>query len=66
MHATRDGRPMLTETGLWYLMQRHPEAVEKVSDHEYWVYLDRPYHALRVPTRAFFWLAADPTRKRAA
>lgn len=65
-YATRDGAPMLTETGLWYLWGNFPEAVEKVSDEEYWVYLDKPYHARRYPNRAYFLLTAAPFRKRAA
>jgi hypothetical protein len=65
-HTTRDGAPMLTETGLWYLMQNHPDAVETVSDNELWVYLDQPYHARRYPNRAYYLLTADPFHKRVA
>jgi len=64
IYATRDGRPMVTETGLWYLMQRHPEAVEKDSGDSFWLYLEQPYRAERVADRAFFALSPDPTRKR--
>lgn len=64
--TTRDGVPTVTETGLWFLIARHPEAVEKVSDDEFWLYLERPYHALRVPDRAFYALVPAPYRKRAA
>ena len=66
IHSTRDGRPMLTETGLWYLMQRHPEALEKAGPDAWWVYLDQPYRAVRVEARAFYELHAEPSRKRAA
>jgi hypothetical protein len=66
IHATRDGRPMVTETGLWYLMQRHPEAVEKAGADAWWLYLDQPYRAERVEGRAFYQLHAEPSRKRAA
>jgi hypothetical protein len=66
IHSTRDGRPMVSETGLWFLMQRHPEAVEKSGPDEFWLYLDQPYHAVRVEMRAFYQLHADPSRKRAA
>lgn len=64
--GTRDGVPIVTETGIWYLLARHPEAVERVSDDELWLYLERPYHAVRVPDRAFYRLAPAPYRKRAA
>jgi hypothetical protein len=63
IHATRDGSPMLTETGLWFLLQRHPDAVEADGD-AYWLYLDQPYRAERVPDRAFFRLVPSPSRKR--
>jgi hypothetical protein len=66
IHATRDGRPMVTETGLWYLMQRHPEAVEKPGADAWWLYLVQPYRAERVEGRAFYQLHAEPSRKRAA
>jgi len=66
IHATRDGRPMVTETGLWYLMQRHPDAVEEDGSGGFWLHLDQPYRALRVQARAFYQLAADPSHKRAA
>lgn len=66
IYATRDGRPMVTETGVWYLMQRHPEAVERDSGDGLWLYLDQPYRASRVPARAFYELRADPTRRRGA
>ena len=64
IYATRDGSPMLTETGLWYLTLRHPEALETEPGDSFWLYLDRPYRAERVPDRAFYRLAPDPTRKR--
>ncbi len=65
-YATRDGLPIVTETGLWYVWAKHPEAVERVSDDEFWLYLERPYHARRQADRAFFALTPDPYRKRAA
>jgi hypothetical protein len=55
---------MITETGVWYLMQRHPEAVEKEGSDSFWLYLDQPYRAERVAARAFYQLSPDPTRKR--
>ncbi len=64
-YTMRDGKPTVTETGLWYLIATHPEAVERVSDDEYWLYLERPYHAQR-GDRAFFQLTPAPYRKRAA
>ena len=64
--STRDGSPILTETGLWFLMARHPEVVEKVSDDEFWLYLERPYHARRMPDRAYYVLQPAPFRKRVA
>ncbi|HVP69438.1 MAG TPA: hypothetical protein VMT17_19475 [Anaeromyxobacteraceae bacterium] len=65
IHATRDGRPMITETGLWFLTLRHPEAVEQDKSGALWLYLDQPYRAERVHARAFYELRADPTRRRA-
>ncbi len=62
--AMRDGSPIVTETGLWYLIANHPEAVEKVSDSEFWLYLDRPYHAVRAADRAFYVLHPAPHRAR--
>jgi len=64
--STRDGVPIVTETGLWYLIARHPEAAEKVSDEEFWLYLERPYRARRMPDRAYYALTPAPYRKRAA
>jgi hypothetical protein len=64
--VTRDGLPVITETGLWHLLAKHPQAVERVSDDEFWLHLERPYHASRVPDRAFFRLTPAPFRKRAA
>lgn len=64
--ATRDGSPIVTETGLWYLIAKHPEAVEKSSDDEFWLYLERPYRARRMPDRAYYALTPAPYRKRAA
>ncbi len=63
---TRDGMPIVTETGLWYLIANHPEVVERVSDAEFWLHLDRPYHAVRPDDRAFFVLHPAPYHKRAA
>jgi len=64
--STRDGSPVVTETGLWYLTAKHPEAVERVNDGEFWLYLDRPYHAVRPSDRAYFVLRPDPYRRRGA
>ncbi len=64
--STRDGVPIVTETGLWYLIARHPEAVEKADGDDFWLFLDRPYRARRVPDRAFYALTPAPYRKRAA
>jgi hypothetical protein len=52
---------MVTETGLWYLIAKHPEAVEKVSDEEFWLYLERPYRARRMPDRAYYALTLPCT-----
>lgn len=64
--STRDGVPTISETSLWDLWKKFPDQVERLSDHEYWLYLDRPYHAQRFPSRNYFTLTADPHRKRAA
>ena len=64
--TTRDGVPIVTETGLWYLIAKHPEAVEKVSDDEFWLHLERPYRARRVPSRAYYALTPAPFRDKAA
>ncbi len=61
---TRDGRPIVTETGLWYLIANHPQAVERVSDQEFWLYLDQPYHAIRTSDRGYFALRPAPHRTR--
>ncbi len=65
-YTTRDGTPVVTATGLWYLAARHPEAVERVSDSEYRLYLERPYRAVRPPDRDFFRLTPGPHRERGA
>jgi hypothetical protein len=62
--TTRDGAPILTETALHQLWSTHPETVEQVGPHEYWVYLDQAYRAVRHPTRAFLRLTADPRRRK--
>jgi hypothetical protein len=65
IHAVRDGSPVVSETGLWFLLQRHPEAVEVERDGEaYWLYLDQPYRAERVQDRAFYQLISAPSRQR--
>ncbi|HTP50374.1 MAG TPA: hypothetical protein VMK42_06735 [Anaeromyxobacteraceae bacterium] len=64
IYATRDGRPMITETGIWFLMQQHPDAVEKGPGDCYWLYLDRAYRADRVGDRAFYALTPDAARRR--
>ncbi len=64
IYATRDGSPMVTETGLWYLAQRHPEALERDSGDIFWLYLDRTYRADRVADRAFYRVTAAPTHTR--
>jgi hypothetical protein len=63
IHVVRDGAPIVTETGLWFLQQRHPDAVEPEGA-GYWLYLDQPYRAVRVPDRAFFQLSPSPSRRR--
>ena len=65
IHVVRDGVPCVTETGLWFLAQRHPEAVERDGD-RLWLYLDQPYRAERVADRAFYRLFSEPSRKRRA
>ena len=65
-YTTRDGAPVLTETELWFLWNNHPDAVEQVNDHLYWLYLDKPYLARRFPNRAYLILKPDPFHKRAA
>jgi hypothetical protein len=66
IHATRDGVPMVSETGLWFLAQRHPEAMERASGDSWWLYLDQTYRAERVPDRAFYKLTPEPSRRRGA
>ncbi len=63
IHVVRDGVPTLTETGLWFLLRRHPDAVERDGE-DYWVYLDQPYRARRDPNGAFFKLTPAPSRRR--
>jgi hypothetical protein len=53
----------VTETGLWFLLQRHPDAVE-ADGKGYWLYLDQPYRAERAEDRAFFKLMPAPSRRR--
>jgi hypothetical protein len=55
---------MVSETGLWFLAQRHPEAVEPAGGGAWWVYLDQPYRAERVADRAFYRLMPEPSRRR--
>ena len=55
-YVTRDGMPIVTETGLWFLLARHPEAVERLGDGEFRLHLDRTYRAVRASDRAFFVL----------
>jgi hypothetical protein len=63
IHVVRDGAPIVTETGLWFLQQRHADAVER-DGAGYWLYLDQPYRAERVADRAFFQLSPAPSRRR--
>jgi hypothetical protein len=65
-YVTRDGRPVLTETGLWYLRTKHPEAIETDRDEACWVHLDRIYRVAPSADRAFYWLTPDPGHVRAA
>ena len=64
IHATRDGVPMITETGLWFLELRHPETVERQGG-EIFVTLDRTYRAVPVPDRSYFQLVPAPFHTRA-
>lgn len=57
-YTLREGRPVLTETELWYLVAHHPGAVEAAGDDAYLVHLDRLYRATRVPGRSYF--ACEP------
>ena len=66
IHCLRDGVPMVSETGLWFLAQRHPEAVERAGGDAFWLYLDQPYRAERVSDRAFYRLMPAPSRRRGA
>ena len=63
IHVVRDGAPIVTETGLWFLQQRHADAVER-DGAGYWLYLDQPYRAERVADRAYFQLSPTPSRRR--
>jgi hypothetical protein len=63
IHVVRDGVPTVTETGLWYLARRHPDAVEPDGE-ACWLYLDQPYRAERVADRAFYKLTPAPSRRR--
>jgi hypothetical protein len=63
IHVVRDGVPTVTETGLWYLVRRHPDAVEPDGE-AMWLYLDQPYRAERVADRAFYKLTPAPSRRR--
>ncbi len=64
IHSTRDGYPVLTETALWQLAARHPEAIERVSPDELYVYLDQPYRVMTLSDRSFRALVPAPGRKR--
>ncbi len=66
IHTTRDGRPVLTETALWQLTARHPEAIERVSPAELYVYLDQPYRVMTPSDRSFRVLVPALGRKRPA
>jgi hypothetical protein len=63
-YTERGGTPVLTETGLWYLMAHHPDTVEDAGDGSYWVELDRSYRATPVPGRAFFACVPAAPRRR--
>ncbi len=63
IHVVRDGVATVTETGLWFLLQRHPGAVE-ADGKGYWLYLDQPYRAERCDDRAFYKLMPAPSRRR--
>ena len=60
----RDGYPILTETALWQLTARHPEAIERVGPTETYVHLDQPYRVVALDDRAFRELVPAPGRKR--
>ena len=59
--STRDGQPALSETALWFLEGRHPEAVERVGGETY-LHLDRVYRVVRQGDRS--WVALEPAPQR--
>jgi hypothetical protein len=65
-YTIRGSQPVLTETNLWDLQARHPEAVEPVGDGTWFVYLDQPYRVRPVEGRAYFTCEPAPGRTRAA
>ncbi|MBI5067081.1 MAG: hypothetical protein HZB56_02495 [Deltaproteobacteria bacterium] len=61
--SEREGLLTVTETTLWWLELKHPEAVERDGD-EIYLYLDRPYRAVPQQDRSFLKLLPAPYRER--
>jgi hypothetical protein len=61
-YSTRDGLPTLTATNLWHLAAAFPDVVERVSDDEVYVHLDRPYRVRRLADRDYMELLPAPDR----
>jgi hypothetical protein len=57
----RDGRPAITEAGLWSLELQHPEVFDREGD-QLWLHLDRPYRVVAQGDRA--WSRLEPDRYR--
>jgi hypothetical protein len=66
VQSYRHGRPVVTETQLWHLVAHHPAAVERASDGEMYLHLERPYRVVKLPDRAFMALEPVPDRRRAS
>jgi hypothetical protein len=61
--SSRDGRPVLTETALWFLELRHPETIER-DGADLYLHLDRAYQVVKQRDRARFRLEPAPFRTR--
>jgi hypothetical protein len=58
VQSRRDGRPVLSETQLWQLLAKHPEAIERAPNGDIYVHLDMRYRVVKLPDRS--WMALEP------
>jgi len=61
--SNRDGRPVLSETALWFLELKHPETIDREGDQLY-LHLDRPYRVVGQGDRS--WVRLEPAPGREA